>query len=233
VFNSNTPISIYFYLNFFLSLEIITTQQTDSIAHKLKLRLFHKSTYLQVHLVDFHLQCELHLTILETETGIQITLSILLIVIYFLILLTLLICLSLILFIKFLLDMLIMRRTQIQLLISYSCNPILQSLITILSFLSNNFLLIMLPSLLIFELSKNSFLTFNILLSRTMKKKLISLQTSSSVSKKSTLYSYWTRSHWKTQSKTSLESKIIYGTNTQNKSILSRGLRTSGTKSIN
>ena len=33
---------------------IVTTQQTDSTAHKLKPRLFHKSAQLQVHSADFH-----------------------------------------------------------------------------------------------------------------------------------------------------------------------------------
>ena len=33
-------------LDFFLSLEIVTMQQTDSVAHKLKPRLFYKSTQL-------------------------------------------------------------------------------------------------------------------------------------------------------------------------------------------
>ena len=50
-------------LDFFLSSEVVTMWQTDGIAHKLKLRLFHKSTQLWVHLANFHLQCESHLTI--------------------------------------------------------------------------------------------------------------------------------------------------------------------------
>jgi len=33
-------------LDFFLLSEVVTMQQTDNIAHKLKLRLFYKSTYL-------------------------------------------------------------------------------------------------------------------------------------------------------------------------------------------
>ena len=33
-------------LDFFPSFEVVATQQTDSTAHKLKPRLFHKSTYL-------------------------------------------------------------------------------------------------------------------------------------------------------------------------------------------
>jgi len=41
--------------DFFLFSEIITTWQTNSTAHKLKLRLFYKFTHLQAHLVDFHL----------------------------------------------------------------------------------------------------------------------------------------------------------------------------------
>ena len=40
-------------------------QQTDSTAHKLKPRLFHKSVQLQVHLADFHLQCEPCLIVLS------------------------------------------------------------------------------------------------------------------------------------------------------------------------
>ena len=36
------------------SSEVVTTWQTDGAAHKLKPRLFHKSTHLQVHSVDFH-----------------------------------------------------------------------------------------------------------------------------------------------------------------------------------
>ena len=44
-----TPISDFFPLS-----EVATIQQTDGIAYKLKLRSFHKSTYLQVHSADFH-----------------------------------------------------------------------------------------------------------------------------------------------------------------------------------
>jgi len=44
-----TPIS-----DFFPTLEVATTWQTDGIAHKLKPRSFHKSAHLQVHPVDFH-----------------------------------------------------------------------------------------------------------------------------------------------------------------------------------
>ena len=40
-------------LDFFLLLEIVTMQQTDGAAHKLKPRSFHKSAHLQVHLADF------------------------------------------------------------------------------------------------------------------------------------------------------------------------------------
>jgi len=36
-------------LDFFLSSEVVITWQTDGAAHKLKLRLFHKSTHLWVH----------------------------------------------------------------------------------------------------------------------------------------------------------------------------------------
>ena len=52
-------------LDFFLSSEVVTTWQTDSAAHKLKPRSFHKSTQLQVHLADFHPQCELCLIVLS------------------------------------------------------------------------------------------------------------------------------------------------------------------------
>ena len=48
-------------LEFFFLLEIATTQQTDSTAHKLKPRSFHKSIHLQVYLVDFYFWYELHL----------------------------------------------------------------------------------------------------------------------------------------------------------------------------
>jgi len=41
-------------LDFFLSFEVMTMQQTDSAAYKLKPRLFHKSAHLWVHSVDFH-----------------------------------------------------------------------------------------------------------------------------------------------------------------------------------
>ena len=41
-------------LDFFLLSEVVTTWQTDDVAHKLKPRLFHKSAQLWVHLVDFH-----------------------------------------------------------------------------------------------------------------------------------------------------------------------------------
>ena len=34
--------------------EVVTTQQTDSIVHKLKSRSFHKSAHLRVHSADFH-----------------------------------------------------------------------------------------------------------------------------------------------------------------------------------
>jgi len=36
--------------------------QTDGTVYKLKPRSFHKSAYLQTNLVNFHPQCELHLT---------------------------------------------------------------------------------------------------------------------------------------------------------------------------
>ena len=39
---------------FSLLSEVVTTQQTDGAAHKLKLRSFHKSTHLWVHSADFH-----------------------------------------------------------------------------------------------------------------------------------------------------------------------------------
>jgi len=53
-----TPISDFFSLS-----EVATMQQTDGIAHKLKSRSFHKSAYLWVHSVDFHLgvNCAWHL----------------------------------------------------------------------------------------------------------------------------------------------------------------------------
>ena len=41
-------------LDFSLLSEITTTWQTDSVAHKLKPRSFHKSAQLRVHLVDFY-----------------------------------------------------------------------------------------------------------------------------------------------------------------------------------
>ena len=44
-----TPIS-----DFFLLSEVVTMQQMDSTAYKLKPRLFHKFAQLQVHSVDFH-----------------------------------------------------------------------------------------------------------------------------------------------------------------------------------
>jgi len=44
--------------DFFLSSEVATMWQIGDTAHKLKLRLFNKSTQLQAHLVDFHPQCE-------------------------------------------------------------------------------------------------------------------------------------------------------------------------------
>ena len=34
--------------------EVVTTQQTDGVAHKLKSRSFHKSVHLRVHSADFH-----------------------------------------------------------------------------------------------------------------------------------------------------------------------------------
>ena len=40
--------------DFFPSSEVVTTWQTDGAAHKLKPRLFHKSTHLRVHPADFH-----------------------------------------------------------------------------------------------------------------------------------------------------------------------------------
>jgi len=41
-------------LDFFLSSEVVTMWQTDSAAHKLKPRSFHKFVHLQVYSVDFH-----------------------------------------------------------------------------------------------------------------------------------------------------------------------------------
>jgi len=51
-----TPISDYF-----LSSEVATTWQSDSIAYKPKPRLFHKFTHFQANSMDFHSQCEPHL----------------------------------------------------------------------------------------------------------------------------------------------------------------------------
>ena len=42
-------------MDFFLLSEIVTIWQTNGTAYKLKPRSFHKSTYLQDHLMDFHL----------------------------------------------------------------------------------------------------------------------------------------------------------------------------------
>ena len=41
--------------DFFPSSEVVTTQQTDDTAHKLKPRSFYKSAHFQVHSADFHL----------------------------------------------------------------------------------------------------------------------------------------------------------------------------------
>ena len=41
-------------LDFFLLSEVVTMQQTDGVAYKLKPRLFHKSTHLWVYSADFH-----------------------------------------------------------------------------------------------------------------------------------------------------------------------------------
>ena len=41
-------------LDFFLISEVAIIWQTDSTAHKLKPRLFHKFAHLRVHPVDFH-----------------------------------------------------------------------------------------------------------------------------------------------------------------------------------
>jgi len=65
VFNSDTPISTHSISDFFLPSEIVTTQQIDSTAHKLKPRSFHKFTHLQVYLVDFHPQYKPCLTVLS------------------------------------------------------------------------------------------------------------------------------------------------------------------------
>ena len=54
VFNDDTPFSTHSHLDFPPSSEVATMWQTDSAAHKLKPRLFHKSAHLQVHSVDFH-----------------------------------------------------------------------------------------------------------------------------------------------------------------------------------
>ena len=57
-----TPIS-----DFFLSSEVATMQQIDSIVYKLKPRLFYKFVHLQVYFVDFHpgVNCAWH------DTGIR------------------------------------------------------------------------------------------------------------------------------------------------------------------
>ena len=54
MFNGNIPISTYSHLDFFPSSEVVITQQTDSAAHKLKLRSFHKFAHLWVHSADFY-----------------------------------------------------------------------------------------------------------------------------------------------------------------------------------
>ena len=43
-----------FISDFFLLSKVMTMQQTDSVVHKLKPRLFYKLTYLQAYLVDFY-----------------------------------------------------------------------------------------------------------------------------------------------------------------------------------
>ena len=63
MFNSDIPISTHSISDFFFLLEIITMWQIDGAAYKLKPRSFHKSTHLQVHIADFHSQCEPCLTI--------------------------------------------------------------------------------------------------------------------------------------------------------------------------
>ena len=63
VFNGNIPNQ--YSLPFLTSpyhLKLQSHDRQHSTAHKLKPRLFHKSTYLWVLLVDFHPQCELCLT---------------------------------------------------------------------------------------------------------------------------------------------------------------------------
>ena len=54
MFNGDIPISTHSHLDFFPSSEVVITQQTDSAAHKLKLRSFHKFAHLWVHSADFY-----------------------------------------------------------------------------------------------------------------------------------------------------------------------------------
>jgi len=61
----HTKLALTPSLDFFLLSEIATMQQTDGTAHKLKPRLFYKSTPLWAHLTDFHPWCELWLTIVS------------------------------------------------------------------------------------------------------------------------------------------------------------------------
>ena len=46
--------------------------QTDSAIHKLKPRLFYKSAHFQAYFIDFHLQCELYLTIVNFITKLPL-----------------------------------------------------------------------------------------------------------------------------------------------------------------
>ena len=50
--------------DFFLLSEVATMQQSDSITHKLKLRLFYKFVHLRANSIDFHSQCEPQLIVL-------------------------------------------------------------------------------------------------------------------------------------------------------------------------
>ena len=46
--------------------------QTNSTIYKLKPRLFYKFAHFQAHLIDFHLQCELYLTIVNFITKLPL-----------------------------------------------------------------------------------------------------------------------------------------------------------------
>ena len=54
VFNGDTPFGTHSHSDSSPLSEVATTWQTDSAAHKLKPRSFHKSAHLWVHSVNFH-----------------------------------------------------------------------------------------------------------------------------------------------------------------------------------